>query len=169
MHIKLKTERRSTMDLKTFIQQDVRVVCTVEDVLEFGRSQHYEFFLMEEKGVLTEPIQRENWKYQEWRNSIMIPGFARDRLTKVQKQDYPILQVIYGEELEIEKPAEIDLKRYVKPALTGLGVLALGAIAVGSIMAMTAATFVDPRLIIVLDDGSPPDQAPWICLVSWVK
>lgn len=163
------------MDAKELFKLDVQVVCTVEEVLAFGHSQHWQFQVMQEKGVLTEPILKSDWLYQELRDFTTLPGFAKQRLEKVQKADIPIYQVIYGEEVvdppetkKIQMP-EIPWKKVGKFTLAAAGVIAVGAAFVLVSSAMAAMTMVDPKLIICLNNGSSPETAPWICLISWEK
>jgi hypothetical protein len=164
-------------DLKELFKLDVQVVCTAEDVLRFGHSHHWHFELMEEKGVLTEPVQKGNWNFEELRDFTTLPGFAKERLAKVQEAGFPIYQIIFGDEIEVDphtKPKEIltpeiDWNKVGKFTIAAIGAIALGAVYVMVSSVTVAMAVVDPKLIVVLDDGSSPEAMPWVCLVSWAK
>ena len=178
-----------------FVRQDVQAVCTVEDVLRevqgilivddllaYGRSLHWQFKVMKEKGVLTEPILMDGWSYEKLRDFTTLPGFAKERLVKVREADYPIYQTIIGVEIEVEPKTvpnkihipKVNWGRVGKFTLAAAGVLAVGAVAVGAVALLTtsavaAMAMADPKLIVVIDDGSPEEEMPWVCLVSWAK
>jgi hypothetical protein len=153
---------------------DCKVMPTADDLCEYGISRRWFFTVEEMKGVIDEPILKSNWYYvpiDPHSTTFDLHPEARRRLTEVLAR-FPVMQVIYGEEVETEpaKPAISpirstveSLKPMVKPAIG----LALGTIAVvGGVLLMsmiTAMAAVDPKIIVVTGDGK------WVCLFSWEK
>jgi hypothetical protein len=87
---------------------------------------------MPEKGVLTEPIQIDDWLYEELHDFTTLPGFAQKVWVEYRESGLPYDQVILGREIKADpetRPPEIQLPqvnwgRVGKSALAVAGAVA---------------------------------------------
>lgn len=165
--------------LVTQLFPDCRVIdTTADDVIKFGLERKWFFEVMDEKGVLEKPILKPKFHYIPRKvDNTTIPPEGLKRLAAVTQQ-FSILQVIIGHEIEekkeerssldntapMKKIPSLEVPAFVKDipwaeiATVGVGIA--GGILLG---VMQVVLMIDPKLIVVLDN----EEKTWVCLYSW--
>ena len=134
-------------------------------VFRFGEQQGMTFKPQPYRGMLAQPFTDEEFLYRDARDmppEFNMPLKAWRRFFAVY-ENYPVVQVVIAEEIEPEREWQKTIEAG-KTAAKGAGIVA-GAVGVGllTILAMVPmALMADPKLIVVLDDGS------WLSIAEWV-
>lgn len=175
----MKTTASSQTVHQDFLERLRVASCDVESLLAFGEEKGWCFIVEKEKGFLERPIQVGTWRYQEYDpNSITLPLKAQERLDAVLNKQYPIRQIIYGNQIvdtpgatPQPKPSIQIPDRAVKTATslaTAVLTLTAGAVMVAGYAFLMALQGIDPKLIVVPATGIDDEKdLPWVCLISW--
>ena len=162
------------MEAQLFTQMfvDCKVMVTADELIEYGISKRWFFTEEDMKGVIEEPILKDNWRYKPFDpNSTIIHPEAKKRLDAVLA-DFGVMQVIYGEETEEElevKPVNPMVNPATLPDIpadaiaAGIATVMIGAAAMLAWAFLAALSGIDPKIIVVTADSR------WTCLFSWEK
>lgn len=134
------------------------------DVIRFGEERRMTFKHLPHRGLLVEPLTDGEFVYRDARNmpnDFEMPLEAWRRFFAVY-ENYLVAQVVIADELqpykEWERTKEVGIGVGVGAA-TGVIAVAAGLL---SLLAMAPmALLADPKLIVVLEDGT------WISICEW--
>lgn len=145
--------------------------------VEIGRKNRKTFRPLEARGVLAEPVYREQWWFVPIaEDKSVIPQEALYRVELLQKAGIPMKDLIVAHQAPLalmapKRAQEID--HHKREVASGIAqvlmylVIGVGLVIGGLPLLVLSAVFVDPALIVVLSTDDPETDGMWLEVCAW--